>query len=1128
MIKVSVIVPIYNVEPYLRRCLDSLVNQTLKDIEIICINDCSPDKSLAIVKEYAQKDSRIKIINFKKNQGVSAARNSGMKIAKGEYIGFCDTDDYVDLDFYEKLYALTKNKDADIVKGNVKVLDSNNKAETIAFDYRLQKLKYSFTWGFWSCIYKKKMLIEHSVNFPTTKVINGGDAVFLNHAIIASKRMLFLNDSYYHYIRREDSLDSMFFSKKKFHSVLVCLTLIFNRLNNSKISKAHYCHCYAIWFTHTIYLAYRISDTDVNKEFTKFIIKFHKKCKFPDKLDLPEYIAAIATALKNQNENELVWVLKNKVKVNNYSYPFINIKQSTLRNRKLYIWGAGDDGVRVKKQCESYGWKITGFLDSNKNVKEYNGYKVVLPEQILNKPKKDFFIIISSRKYETEIANICWNAKLEIEQDFWMPMLSSFKPWGMGILKGISVEKTKLREKLRTNYKEIDFTDIEFYNENILLNVEKYLLGKVEGTDYDKSEMSHQDRAFLNGIIRKIKPKVIVEIGLAAGGSSCVILNAIRDMDNAKLYSFDYNTIWYRDKGKKNGRKTGFLVNQIVPELVSKWELYTGGVPCKHLNNLPDEGVDICLIDTAHYNPGEHLNILEILPFMKKNGIVIYHDTAYHSLINATGTTNIVSINTLNGKRILLRQTMDLPNIGAIILDENIGDMLFPLFSNLSLPWSYKISEDDFVEMFKHFSKYYSKHLVQIYVYYCYFYMNGGLQNKEYASEIAEKVSKEFYKEKLRVPEYVNFDNQKFAYLHGAQMDVAEADIISEDDIWMDDKHIVWKAEKFHGFPNFYPIYKYKSWYSFSILPLIAIKKSLKINKNFLNNFEDDTNYYYSGVETIDNDIFRIGGPVKFTTELKESSAVARSISQALLADIAAIEKRYPGYVNVILVGGKDSLNLLLLPWKNPVLVVSAQPNFPLVQKFILENQLPWNVEELLDIEAAFIHKQETLVNAGFMSLVHARWGIHLIDISDRFQRKAIFWLGLLADAFLTPYWKTCFRNHSQSSVPQTPQDFGEALWWRCAMWQGTHTAFMRTLTGCLTLSAYHGPNMREILPRIDLESAITDDIRPLIGEILGRRTIKYPLINPGPPISLFRRYLGNPSRFISEISRFHLLEILE
>ncbi|MDR1360112.1 MAG: class I SAM-dependent methyltransferase, partial [Deltaproteobacteria bacterium] len=303
-------------------------------------------------------------------------------------------------------------------------------------------------------------------------------------------------------------------------------------------------------------------------------------------------------------------------------------------------------------------------------------------------------------------------------------LVSRKKCWGSGVLDGIAIKQIQWSEKQKTNYVEYDFTDIEFYDEHILANIEKYLSGKIEGTDYNKSEMSYKDRAFLNGIIRKTKPKIIVEIGLSVGGSSCVILNAMRDIENSKLYSFDYNTLWYREKETGNGRKTGFLVNAIMPEMLYKWELYTGGVPCKYFDKIPGEGIDICLIDTAHFNPGEHLNILEILPFMKKNGIVIYHDTAYHSLHDAAGTTSCISINTLNGKRILLKseQTMGLPNIGAIILDENIEDMFFALFSNISLPWHDKIADDDFIEMFKHFSKYYPKNLVNIYVYYCYYY----------------------------------------------------------------------------------------------------------------------------------------------------------------------------------------------------------------------------------------------------------------------------------------------------------------------------------------------------------------------------------------------------------------------
>ena len=96
MPKVSVIIPVYNVEKYLRECLDSVVNQTLKDIQIILIDDGSTDSSLGICKEYAQKDNRIKIIE-QKNQGAGAARNRGMSEAKGDYLYFLDSDDFLEL-----------------------------------------------------------------------------------------------------------------------------------------------------------------------------------------------------------------------------------------------------------------------------------------------------------------------------------------------------------------------------------------------------------------------------------------------------------------------------------------------------------------------------------------------------------------------------------------------------------------------------------------------------------------------------------------------------------------------------------------------------------------------------------------------------------------------------------------------------------------------------------------------------------------------------------------------------------------------------------------------------------------------------------------------------------------------
>lgn len=316
--------------------------------------------------------------------------------------------------------------------------------------------------------------------------------------------------------------------------------------------------------------------------------------------------------------------------------------------------------------------------------------------------------------------------------------------WDFYRLKSIAVSAGTWCNVNSTNFHDIDFSQVESYDKFILNDIEQQLLGNIEGTNYQKNEMSYSERAFLNGIIRKANPNVVVEIGLSAGGSTSIILNALRDNPSAKLYSFDYSTIWYRDVQmgmQGTGRKSGFLVNQIVPSLVSKWELHTGGVPCKYFDVLPKEGVDICFIDTAHFNPGEHLNILEILPFMKKNGIIIYHDIALHALYDSEGTTNCNSFNTLNGKRIVLHpeRIKGLENIGAVVLDANIDNMVFPLFSNLSLPWYYIIGFHDFVDMYIHFTKYYPLKWVEIFVYYTCFYKKGGLKNKIKARQYAEE-----------------------------------------------------------------------------------------------------------------------------------------------------------------------------------------------------------------------------------------------------------------------------------------------------------------------------------------------------------------------------------------------------
>ena len=132
--KVSVIVPVYNVEKYLKQCLDSLINQSLEDIEIICVNDCSPDNSLDILHEYADKDERIKVFSTEKNMGLSAARNLGLNHASGEYVDFVDSDDWLDLDTFKECYDFAKSNDIDLLMYQLINYD-DEKGEFFETDY---------------------------------------------------------------------------------------------------------------------------------------------------------------------------------------------------------------------------------------------------------------------------------------------------------------------------------------------------------------------------------------------------------------------------------------------------------------------------------------------------------------------------------------------------------------------------------------------------------------------------------------------------------------------------------------------------------------------------------------------------------------------------------------------------------------------------------------------------------------------------------------------------------------------------------------------------------------------------------------------------------------------------------
>lgn len=250
--------------------------------------------------------------------------------------------------------------------------------------------------------------------------------------------------------------------------------------------------------------------------------------------------------------------------------------------------------------------------------------------------------------------------------------------------------------------------NIDKFETNILMQINHILEQKHNNRTL--SEMSFTDRSFLNGIIRKLKPNKILEIGLVAGGSSAIILNAIKDFENSTLYSIDYNTKYYQD----NSKNTGFIVNDYLPELKNKWNLYTGGVSAKFIEDIGNN-IDVCLLDTMHCNPGEILDFLTVLPYLKENAILILHDTLLYAMepyiynFRYGCTTNGTLFSAIKGKKIHPNEGHfgNFGNIGAIILDSDIKDRVFDYIYLLTLPWSYLPTDLDIMYFQKLFSKNY-------------------------------------------------------------------------------------------------------------------------------------------------------------------------------------------------------------------------------------------------------------------------------------------------------------------------------------------------------------------------------------------------------------------------------------
>ncbi len=312
--KVSVLVPIYNVEKFLPECLDSLVRQTLKDIEIICINDGSKDSSLSIIKKYAKNDKRIVIID-KENSGYGDSMNQGLKKAIGEYVGIVESDDFIDLNGFERLYNLAKKHDVEVVKSNFyeyfteKHKDTGKSSMFLpedtdkVVDPRERRHVFYEQPSIWSAIYRNDFLKDNKIDFLPSPGASYQDAGFNFKVWASARRAYFTDEAFLHY--RQDNPNSSVKSDGKVYAVKDEYDEVERYLKERGLMEEYGYTLTAMRFSAYIWNMARLTRKAA-KEFAKSIKKDYQRIKSEgylksDKLDKVGLGNAKNIAIKHPN-----------------------------------------------------------------------------------------------------------------------------------------------------------------------------------------------------------------------------------------------------------------------------------------------------------------------------------------------------------------------------------------------------------------------------------------------------------------------------------------------------------------------------------------------------------------------------------------------------------------------------------------------------------------------------------------------------------------------------------------------------------------------------------------------------------------------------------------------------------
>ena len=321
---ISIIVPVYNVEKYLKKCVDSIVNQTYKNLEIILVDDGATDNSGKICDELVELDNRIKVYH-KKNGGLSDARNYGVERAAGDYIGFVDSDDYIDAEMYEKLYEAIKKENVDVAECNLKIvypektdLFTDQKYYQICNkqEYLEEYLKIEKIFGS-ACVRLTKADIAKKLKFPVRKLYE--DTYYAYDLIGIVDKYVIMDNPYYNYLMRENSITNAKFNPRIFDLIEIVEKFHTNVYKNyPSLKEAADCRKMYAYFS--VLNSILLEEDFKNNSFYKQIIDYFKE----------EYTKLLRN--KYITRNRKLSILLIKFSINLYRKVLLRYKNTLARN----------------------------------------------------------------------------------------------------------------------------------------------------------------------------------------------------------------------------------------------------------------------------------------------------------------------------------------------------------------------------------------------------------------------------------------------------------------------------------------------------------------------------------------------------------------------------------------------------------------------------------------------------------------------------------------------------------------------------------------------------------------------------------------------------------------------------